>query len=103
MPQGIEQIIQTDKRAREIVEKARIGRDEIMAEAKIEQEAALQESEKRLADLKANLDGENQRFVADARKEADALLAEKTAVLDEIYQKNEAAWCDEIFARIVNG
>ncbi|MEG2660078.1 MAG: hypothetical protein RR978_05095 [Oscillospiraceae bacterium] len=102
MPQRIEQIIQADKHAREIVEKARKSRDEILSVANVEKIEAIGAAEKKLADLKANLQSENDKYVAEVRAEATELLHQKTAVLDEVYNSNEEKWINDIFVRITD-
>lgn len=100
MPQDLELIIAADRRAGTIVDAAKAERLDLLKIARDEQQAALEESSKRLSDLKASLADENASYKKSCKAKIDVDYAEKKIMLDEKYNKNKQLWLDKMFEAI---
>lgn len=97
MAQIIEDIISTDKQAREIVQKAQNKRELILQSAKKDYERLVGEGEDKLKKLKQSLKNENNTYREELEGNAYEELCEKKAQLDNVYSENEQKWVQDIF------
>lgn len=100
MPQNIELVIAADRRAGKIVDAARLERTELLKAAKAEQQAALEEGAKKLADLKTSLNYENDSYQKSCKAKSDVDFANKKIALDEVFDTNKDKWLCDMFANI---
>lgn len=100
MAQNIEDIISTDKKAREIVQKAQERRELILNAAEKERDRIVKDGQDKLEHLKNSLHSENEAFEKSLKNENQKTFDEKKAVLLSHYEKDESKWTAEIFSRI---
>lgn len=100
MAQNIEDIIFTDKKAREIVQKAQERRELILQAAEKERDRIIKDGQDKLEHLKASLISENEAYEKSLKQDIQKAYDEKKNVLLSRYEKDESKWTTEIFARI---
>ncbi len=94
----VDRIIDTDKKAREIIEGAQKEKDLLMAEA---EKRAKQEIEARGEDDKkemSQIDLEYSKKLAEASERADAEYIAAKHALDAAFEKGRSVWLDEIIS-----
>lgn len=95
----MERIIETDRRAREVIEQALSRREPALAEARTQAQAEL---DKRAEALRLEMEEIDRR--AEDRRKRDAQAADEEYLtakhaLDAAFEQQRAAWLDEIFSR----
>lgn len=100
MAQNIEDIICTDKKAREIVQKAQDCREAILSTAEKERDRIIDDGKTKLENLKISLQVENEAFENSLKADNDKVLNAKKQELLTQYEANEDKWVNEVFTRI---
>lgn len=100
MEKLIENIIAADRKAREIIEKAEMQKETIIAETAKEKSKAIENYRSSFAREEEQLNEEEQAKRSDIAAEEDADFAKRKDALCKTFEEHRSAWADDMFQKI---
>ena len=101
MENFVDRIIETDRKARELLESARSEKKKLLDDAKKRAADYLEQQEQAVRQGRAAVDEEFSRKTAQAAEEADQDYLEQKHRLDGAFEQHRAAWLSEITQNIL--
>lgn len=97
----VNKLLDVDKQARQILDDARQYYDRTISDIETEKQKMLEEYERKAKQHLDNIRNSESDSVTAAAAEVKELYSRLTAEMDETFEKNRAAWVDELFTKCV--
>lgn len=98
MEKFVDHIIETDKKAREILEKARVQKERIIADTAVQKEKAMTEQEKHFNELMQEMADNAAKDTAREIEEAAADFEAKKSAMQAYFAQHSKQWEEDIIA-----
>lgn len=97
----VNKLLDVDKQARQILDEARQYYDRTISDIEAEKKKMAEEYEKRAKHHLEDIEYSEGAAVKEAADKNEKLYSRLTAEMDETFEKNRAAWVDELFNKCV--
>lgn len=101
MESFVDRIIETDRKARMVIEQAQQEKERLLNEARQKAQDYLEKQEMRVKQGREDVDREFEQKTQEAAAAADKSYLEQKHALDDAFEQNRALWIKEITQHIL--
>ncbi|HJC71834.1 MAG TPA: hypothetical protein H9698_03445 [Candidatus Ruthenibacterium merdavium] len=101
MESFVDRIIETDRKARAVIEKAQKEKETLLNEARKKAQDYLEKQELNVKEGREAIDREFEKKTLEASNEADKSYLDQKHALDEAFEHNRSLWLKEITQNIL--